>query len=67
VIWRKICFGTHSEEGSRFVERILTVHATLKQQNRNVVDFITRASEAFLHGRKAPSLLPDRVLLRSVG
>jgi transposase len=67
VIWRKICFGTHSEEGSRFVERILTVHATLKQQGRNVVDFITQASEAHLHGRKAPSLLPSRALLRSVG
>jgi transposase len=67
VIWRKSSFGTHSPEGSRFVERILTVSATLKQQGRNVVDFITQACEASLHGRKAPSLLPGRVLLRATG
>lgn len=65
VIWRKSSFGTHSSEGSRFVERILTASATLKQQGRNVVDFVTRACEASLHGRKAPSLLPSCALLRA--
>jgi transposase len=40
VLWRKISGGTHSELGSRFVERILTVVATLRQQNRNVLDFL---------------------------
>jgi transposase len=67
VIWRKSSFGTHSPEGSRFVERILTVSATLKQQGRNIVDFITRACEASLHGRKAPSLLPTCALVRAAG
>ena len=67
VIWRKVSFGTHSQAGSRFVERILTVSATLKQQGRNVVDFITLACEASLHGRKAPSLLPGCALLRATG
>jgi len=67
VIWRKSSFGTHSPEGSRFVERILTVSATLKLQGRNVVDFITRACEASLHGNKAPSLLPSRALVRAAG
>jgi transposase len=58
VLWRKGCWGTHSAEGSRFVERILTVAATLKQQQRNVVDYVTQACVAALHGQEAPSLLP---------
>lgn len=59
VLWRKGCFGTHSAAGSRFVERMLTVAATLTQQQRNVVDYVTQACVAALHGHPAPSLLPD--------
>ena len=58
VIWRKISFGTDSERGSRFVERILTVTTTLKQQRRHALSFLTTACEAALHGRPPPSLLP---------
>lgn len=58
VIWRKISFGTDSERGSRFVERLLTVTATLKQQRRQVLGFLTAACEAALDGRRPPSLLP---------
>lgn len=58
VLYRKGCFGTHSARGSRFVERILTVTASLRQQGRNVLDFLTRACDASIHHRKAPSLLP---------
>jgi transposase len=60
VIWRKISFGTDSENGSRFVERILTVVATLKQQRRHVLGYLTTACEASLHRKSAPSLLPSR-------
>lgn len=59
VIWRKISFGTDSERGSRFVERILTVVATLRQQRRHVLAYLTAACEAALHERQAPSLLPS--------
>jgi len=59
VIWRKISFGTDSEHGSRFVERILTVVATLKHQRRHVLAYLTDACEAALHRRRAPSLLPS--------
>ena len=38
VLWRKGSFGTQSEEGSRFVETMMTVVATLKQQQRNVLE-----------------------------
>ncbi|HEY5871084.1 MAG TPA: IS66 family transposase [Candidatus Tectomicrobia bacterium] len=59
VQWRKGSFGTQSEAGSRFVESMLTVVATLKQQNRPVLDYLTAAHEAALRGEPAPSLLPQ--------
>jgi hypothetical protein len=37
---------------------MMTVVATLKQQHRNVLDYLTAACEAPLHGAPAPSLLP---------
>ncbi|HEX2246578.1 MAG TPA: IS66 family transposase, partial [Arthrobacter sp.] len=58
VLWRKGSFGTQSAEGSRFVEAMMTVVATLKQQHRNVLDYVTAACEAALNGQPAPSLLP---------
>jgi transposase len=58
VLWRRKSFGTHSAAGSRFAERLLTVAATLKQQGRNIVDYMTAACDASLHGQSAPSLLP---------
>jgi transposase len=61
VLWRKNSFGTKSEAGSRFVERILTVAGTLRQQGRNVLQYMTAAIQARLDGTPAPSLLPVRV------
>src|SRR3989475_7635240 len=58
VLWRKGSFGTQSEEGSRFVDSMMTVVATLKQQRRNVLEYLTAAHEAALRGEAAPSLLP---------
>lgn len=57
VLWRKACYGTHSQLGSRFVERILTVHASLRQQKRNVLEFIRAACVAKLRGSTPPSLV----------
>jgi transposase len=61
VLWRKGSFGTQSAEGSRFVESMLTVVATLKQQQRSVLEYLTTACEAALQGEVAPSLLPASV------
>jgi len=61
VIWRKLSFGTHSEAGSRFVERILSVVYTLKQQNRNSLEFITGCVKAALGEGRPGSLLPVRI------
>src|SRR5262252_5753775 len=58
VLWRKGSFGTQSAEGSRFVASMMTVVATLKQQQRNVLEYLTAACEAALRGEAAPSLLP---------
>jgi transposase len=58
VLWRKGSFGTQSADGSRFVEAMMTVVATLKQQHRNVLAYVTAACEAALCGQPAPSLLP---------
>jgi len=58
VLWRKGSFGTQSAEGSRFVESMLTVVTTLKQQQRNVLEYLTAACAAALRGDAAPSLLP---------
>lgn len=63
VLWRKGCFGSQSAEGSRFAERMLTATATLKLQNRNVVEYLTVAYHAHLLGRPLPSLLPLTVAL----
>jgi transposase len=57
VIWRKLSFGTQSAAGSRFVETMLTVIETCRQQRRNVFSFLTAAVEAHLAHQPAPSLL----------
>ena len=58
MLWRHTSFGTHRAEGSRFVERLLTVRDTLRQQQRNVLDYLMRACEAAVRQQPAPSLLP---------
>jgi len=63
VLWRKGSFGTQSARGSRFVERMMTVVATLRQQERNVLDYVTAACQAAIRGKAPPSLLPREALL----
>jgi transposase len=65
VLWRRRSFGTQSENGSRFAERILTAVTTLRQQQRDVLDYLTEACAAATHGDKAPSLLPAASISKS--
>lgn len=58
VLWRRTSGGTDSERGSRFVERMLTVVATCRQQGRDVLDYLTSCFEAECRGQALPSLLP---------
>jgi transposase len=57
VIIRKVSFGSGSEHGLRFVERVLTAYATLRQQSRPVYDFFLRATQAYLARTRGPSLV----------
>ena len=63
VLWRKGSFGTQSKAGSRFAERIMTAVATLKQQKRNALDYLTEACDAANWNRQAPSLLLDHTII----
>ncbi|MFO0888526.1 MAG: transposase [Isosphaeraceae bacterium] len=57
VLWRRISGGTDSERGSRFVERMLTVVATCRQQGRNVLrEYLTSCFEADCRGQALPQL-----------
>jgi len=58
VIMRRIQLGTQSEQGNRWVERILSVRETLRLQDRPVLDYLIRAAAAAHHGQPSPSVLP---------
>jgi transposase len=66
VLWRQGSVGTQSPEGSRVVGAMMTVVATLTQQHRHVLDYVTAACEAALCGEPAPSLLPTLDTLNQV-
>jgi transposase len=57
VLWRKRSFGSHSEAGCRFVERILTVVQTLRLQKRSVLNYLHDAITAHRAARPAPQFL----------
>ena len=57
VIYRKLSFGTQSEAGSRFIERMLTVSETCRLQKRSVFQWLTAAVEANLNNQTAPPLV----------
>jgi hypothetical protein len=59
VLWRKVSYGTQSEAGRRYAERLLTVTGTLALQGRRVFPFLLRACQAALQGCAPPSLLPE--------
>ena len=58
VIWRKPLVPMQSVAGSRFVETMLTVIETCRQQCRSAFVFITAAVKARLTHQSAPPLLP---------
>lgn len=57
VLWRKGSFGTQSERGGRYVERILTVCATCRQQERSVIEYLHDTCHCHLNGIAVPSLI----------
>jgi transposase len=57
VLWRKRSFGTQSQRGNLFAERVMSVAHTARKQDRNVLDFLVACCRAQCEGRQAPSLL----------
>ena len=57
VIWRKLSFGTQSDRGSRFVERIFTVTCTCIQQGKSALSFLEQAVINYFSACQAPRLL----------
>ena len=58
VCWRKTSHGTDSAGGSRFVERMLTVLGSCRQQGRDALAFLTDCVRAERDGSSRPSLIP---------
>jgi hypothetical protein len=59
VIQRKISHGVQSRQGTICRSRLLTVTTTLRQQGRDVWQFMEQAWVAHHRGGVMPSLLPD--------
>jgi len=59
VCWRKTRYGTDSERGRRFVERMLSVVASCRSQGRDVMEFLRRAITPCQDQSGRPSLLPE--------
>jgi len=57
VVLRKKCYGTQSAGGSLFVARMATVFETCRRQGVNVLEFVTDAFRAYMHGTSPPSLV----------
>ena len=43
VLWRKKSYGTRSERGQKFVERITSVAETVKKAGQSVIGFLRKA------------------------
>jgi len=59
VIQRKISHGVQSRQGAICRSRLLTVTTSLRQQGRDVWQFLEQAWIAHHHGGVMPTLLPD--------
>lgn len=57
VLWRKSSFGTQSERGAWYVERVLTVCATCQLQGRSVIEYLRHVCHCHLNGLPVPSLI----------
>lgn len=56
VLWRKRSFGTQSERGNLFAQRLMTVAHTARKQKINVLEFLTACCIAARTGTTPPSL-----------
>jgi transposase len=57
VLWRKTSYGTQTDDGSRAVERLLTIRETCRLQRRRLHTYLTEALTAHQHGQPIPAPL----------
>jgi transposase len=57
VLWRKRSFGSQSERGERFAERVMTAVRTARKQGKDVLDFIVGSVTAHVDGTPPPQLI----------
>ena len=57
MLWRKRSFGSQSERGERFAERIMTAVRTARKQGKDVLDFLVRSVTAHVNGTPPPRLI----------
>jgi len=58
VLWRKKSYGTRSNRGLLFVERISTICGTLRRTGQNVFEFLKRVTLSFYNGTEVPFICP---------
>jgi transposase len=61
VLWRRRCFGSRSDRGDRFAERVMTVVRTARKQGLDVLNFLVRSITASIESTAAPKLLSATV------
>jgi transposase len=59
VMWRKQSLGSHSLDGCRFVERVMTALQTLRLTGRSIMDYFEQAIHALRHGLSPPKLIGE--------
>jgi len=58
VVWRRKSYGTRSDRGKRFVERVTTAAQTIRKHRGNVLHFIQQAVECF-YKQALPPLISE--------
>lgn len=58
VVWRKKSFGSNSQTGCRYVERMLSVIQTLRQRGHPIMSYLASAIDAHRKGQAPPDIPP---------
>lgn len=58
VLWRKTSYGSQSDRGRLFAQRVMTAAHSLRLQKRSIFQFLVESCQAGSNGRSGPSLLP---------
>lgn len=61
VLWRKRSFGTQSERGNLYAERVMTAAHTARKQGKDILTFLTACAEAQQAHAAPPSLFAAQI------